>query len=115
MASLLKEEDYELIMEVLSNFEFDRVHKTMVALNWQYADKNLESSDGIPDVLYLRASAKKLLKQAISECREEGYRSLTIATGGLEAYFSEEDYLLNLKFVVSDTGVYWENGEVIHV
>lgn len=52
----------KLIKEVLSTFDFEKVHKTMVFLNWTWRYEK------VPDVLELRRTAERLLKNASVKC-----------------------------------------------
>lgn len=52
----------KLIKEVLSNFDFEKVHKVMTFLDWTWR------YDRVPDVLELRHTAERLLKEACAKC-----------------------------------------------
>ena len=73
---------------VLNNFDFSRVRKTMVALDWRWANK------GIPTIGDLYNEAERLLTKA----QEDG---TTVATGGLVA-MSTCTGVLSLSFVVDE-------------
>ena len=52
----------KLIKEVLDTFDFDKVHEVMIFLNWTWR------FDKVPDVLELRHTAERLLKEAGLKC-----------------------------------------------
>lgn len=60
----------------LNNFRFDKVHLTMVCLDWGWASTNMKP----PGVYDLIEKAKTLLSQAWDE-------RATIETGGLRAIY----------------------------
>jgi hypothetical protein len=48
----LQAKHYDLIMDCLAEFDFDRVHKVMTLLDWKYGD-----SKEVPDIQTLRTTA----------------------------------------------------------
>jgi hypothetical protein len=83
--------DEEQLDLVLNNFDFGRVRKTMVALDWRWAKK------GIPTIGDLYNEAERLLIKAQEE-------KCTIATGGLVAMGTKSG-VLSLSFVVEEVVV----------
>lgn len=79
----------ELIDEIMDEFDFDRVYKTMVALNWTW-----HSTNGVPNISDLRKSARGLLKSAVE------YDQVMVSSGGFVAY--KEDGILGLRFELTD-------------
>ena len=79
---------------IMDSFDFDKVHKVMVFLNWKWANGNggLE----VPEKYELRSEARRLLKMAIEE-------KTTVSTGGFIAEYTEKEKSgwMDLKFVVS--------------
>lgn len=65
----------ELIDNILDEFDFESVHKAMVALNWTWS-----STDGVPTIGELRRQARELLKELIKSNNE------IIGTGGFYVY-----------------------------
>ena len=91
---MLTEKQQEIIDEIMDNFDFEKVHKTMIALNWGWAD-----SDGglsIPDLSDIKKSARCRLKTAMEE-------NVSCASGGF--FVEKEDDYISLKFVVAE----WDN------
>lgn len=78
----------EQIDEIMDNFDFDRVHRAMVALEWVWTGCNGRT----PDKGTLRCEARRLLRQAA--------KSEYAATGGLCA--ENIDGYLRLSFEVDD-------------
>jgi hypothetical protein len=78
-----------MIDEILDEFNFEKVHKVMVALDWQY-----HNTDGVPTIGDLRRMARSLLKQVV-ESKNLRYT----ASGGFVAYM--EDGILGLRFEVA--------------
>lgn len=78
-----RDQAQEMIDEIMDEFDFERVHKTMEALNWQWRD------EGIPDIPTLRKAARSQLKQVSISPRDKsdldtGY--FLVSSGGFEAY-----------------------------
>lgn len=83
------------IDEVMDNFDFDRVHEVMTAIDWQWQDK------GVPEKSELRATARKLMNDVIKMVGEGGEVEYLYGSGGFEATAYSTGYL-NLRFVVAD-------------
>jgi len=64
----------EAIDSILDNFDFERVHKAMTALDWEWA-----STDGVPEIPDLRQKARELLKD-VSKTKS----GTTVGTGKRE-------------------------------
>jgi hypothetical protein len=85
----------EILDEILDEFDFEKVHKAMVALNWKWVD-------GVPTIGDLRRTARELLNDLVrGELRGVG-------TGGLCAYM--ENGLIGLRFEVTNWEVEVEKG-----
>lgn len=106
----LKSEHYNLIMDCLDEFDFERVHKVMTFLNWQWSDI------GVPDVHTLRRNCRKYLQEVIREVleRKDTGGEFTIGTGGFryEArlypdYHPTKFVWLRMSFTIED----WDNAE----
>jgi len=76
MRAELSKEMGELVNEILDEFEFEKVHRTMKALNWTWHD-----TDGVPTIGDLRRQARELLQELL---RNDKYH--ITGTGGLYAY-----------------------------
>lgn len=86
-----------MVDNIMDWFDFDRVHKTMVALDWQW----FTADDGIPSTSELRKLARELLWLVLENEHDDKY---TIAAGGFQASYENE--VLSLKFIVS----HWAEG-----
>lgn len=82
--------DKKLVKTILKNFDFEKVHIVMTALNWGWHDTNGE----VPSVPEMKTLAKKLLKEVLETDNR------LCATGGFEATY--QNGILELKFVVSE-------------
>ena len=97
---------YDMVNEVLAHFNFEKVHKTMTALNWKWFDKA-----AVPTIAELKESAEQRLYDAIkqvidpknTEHHDIGWIS---ASGGFKAMaWKNEDGTLariQLEFIVAD-------------
>ena len=90
---MLTEREQEAIDNIMDYFEFDKVLKTMIALDWKWVKEDHKSIDDleIPSIERIRKTARKALMRAI-EIKD--YTS----SGGFEAEYKDGD--LFLKFVV---------------
>ena len=94
------------IPEILDRINFDRIQKTMAALNWTWWDPT--SGYYIPDTIQLCFGAERILMQCIELWEQDGRpASGYMATGGFEVViqvFSNaddgEDISLRLSFSV---------------
>ena len=84
----------KLIDEVMDCFDFERVHKAMVALDWTWHDV-----DGVPDVYEIKKHARALLKDAIK-------RNVILSTGGFRVGFDPDEEVLFLEFIVDSWEAY---------
>lgn len=100
--------DYrDMIDDIIDNFDFEKVHQTMVALNWKWAGYK-----EVPEIPDLRKFARARLKEAHA-------RKTTISSGGFKATYekwSQIRFTLRLEFIVSDWDcdsydIYLDNNE----
>lgn len=78
---------------VLDSFDFECVHKAMVALKWKWHIPDDEPR--VPCIFDLRQAARKLLNAVV---KEKVYRS---GTGGFHVI--NHDGVLTLQFIVSES------------
>ena len=98
---MTKEYQIEII---LSEINWDKIHRTMTFLNWGYHNFN-ENNTSIPTIEELKIKGRKLLEDVWNrELDDEIYISLSC--GGFEAEKVEIDDLkiLSLKFVLTEWG-----------
>ena len=90
---MLTEREQEAIDNIMDYFDFDKVLKTMIALDWKWVKEDRESIDDleIPSIERIRKTARKALMRAI-EIKD------STSTGGFQAEYN--DGSLSLKFVV---------------
>lgn len=87
-----------MIDEILDEFDFEKVHRVMVALDWQWYGMDMSPSIGD-----LRRQARSLLKQVV-----DGKDLRQVSSGGLTAYM--ENGVLGLRFEISSYEIELEKG-----
>lgn len=80
------------IKDILENFDFEHVRKSMVALDWKWVTSDLKT-EYFPDIQELKVTAKLCLEHAIESTFSE--------TGGFLA--ANCSGVLNLYFVLEET------------
>ena len=92
---MLTDREQEAIDNIMDYFNFDKVLKTMIALDWKWFKEDYKSIDDleIPSIERIRKTARKALMRAI-EIKD--YTS----SGGFEAEY--DDGNLYLMFVVEE-------------
>ena len=91
-------------MDCLDEFDFERVHKVMVMLDWKYGD-----SKEVPDTQTLRKNARKYLIEAAKEALQKNCE-FTCSTGGFryEAKLYPDNFVwLRMSFTIEE----WDNAE----
>lgn len=107
MVAELEAKHYDLIMDCLDEFDFDRVQLVMQLLDWKYAD----CSD-VPTKQDLRCNARKYLQEVICRVLERnnvGDEYIT-GTGGFryEAKLYPDGFVwLRMAFEIES----WDNSE----
>jgi len=89
----------QIIKKIIEDFNFEKVHKAMVATNWIW-------SNGVPTISELVVRATKLLKEASKMSPES-----SVGTGGFIATKCYNDELgegLILEFILTQSE-YYEN------
>lgn len=83
------------ISNLLKEFDFDKVHKAMVALEWRWWHCN-----GTPDVSELKKTSKRKLRECVKNvvCSNTNY--FFISSGGLKAEYFKETNSFKLSFIV---------------
>lgn len=87
----------EMIDNIMDNFDFGRVAKTMKALEWKWHDVKV-----IPEEYDIRKAARKLLKSVPDTFIKDNYYT---GSGGLyvQAWYENADLvLMELTFVVAE-------------
>ena len=103
----LEAKHFDLIMDCLDEFDFERVHKVMEFLDWTWAD-----AAEVPDVLALRRNCRKYLQNVVVgalERKDTGGEYIE-GCGGFrfEAKLYEDGFLwLRMSFTIED----WDNAE----
>lgn len=100
---MMTDKEYDLIMDCLNEFDFEKVSDVMTFLNWTWGEN-------IPTVQELRANARKYLKAVIEGAHESEGKEYVTATGGFryECKIYEDGFVwLRMAFEVTD----WDNCE----
>lgn len=115
--SIPKHEKQRMVEEVLSQFDFEKVHKVMALLNWQYyidesvpdrlisipvSTKSIYS--GVPSPEYLKQFARDLMMDVLNSRRFD-----TIHCGGFTVFFDARYGELKLDFSVETYTTYPRN------
>lgn len=101
----LEPKHYDLIMDCLDEFDFDRVHRVMTFLDWKYAD-----SKEVPDIQTLRKKARKYLQEVMGQALNSEGGEYIIGTGGFryEAKLYPDNFVwLRMSFILEE----WDNAE----
>jgi len=104
----MTENHYDLIMDCLNEFDFDKVSDVMTFLNWEWSID--EHNYRVPTVQELRANARKYLKLVIQGALESEGKEYITGTGGFryECKIYENGFVwLRMSFEVTD----WDNAE----
>jgi len=84
---------------IMDNFNFERVHVAMTALDWTWVDYSDMSKLSVPTVPMLRKAARRLLNSAVDG-------QITTASGGFHARYcppeDEDEAMLVLSFVLAE-------------
>lgn len=98
---MLTEQQQGWIDEIMDNFDFEKVHKVMVALDWAWVVSLEDNLFEIPDKQAIMKDARRLMKHCLEVCTNKGDE---IGSGGFTAVFRGDGLLL--RFVVEDYGAW---------
>ena len=87
----MKKKQQKAIDKIMDWFDFTKVHRTMVALEWKW----VSAEDGIPTEPEIRETARRLMEDAIKD-------KISIATGGFRVHYDKKDDFISLSFVISE-------------
>ena len=110
----LTDKHYQVIFEIMDEFDFEKVALVMEYLNWSWAG-GLKDGDGTllyatPDIKVIKKKARELLITLATECIRGPEAERATATGGLrvEGKLYDDDFLwLRLSFEIDSV----DNGE----
>lgn len=85
----------KMVAVVMENFDFNRVHRVMVNLDWKWVIGDGETT--VPSIYRLTRNAERLLREAAQHYGEEEFYSC--GTGGFMAHLEGET--LTLQFILS--------------
>lgn len=84
--------------KILEQFDFYQVHKTMIALGWNWSFGN--NKRGIPDINTLRNEAKSMLLRVYEE------ETSQLSSGGFSCGYEEGELWLTFNVEEAHTGSY---------
>ena len=87
----MTEEQRKAVDNIMDWFDFEKVHKTMRALRWEWVG----AEEKIPCQGEIREKARQMLTQAIET-------EMSIGSGGLQVTYIPVERFLKLEFVVSE-------------
>lgn len=87
----MKNKHKKAIDKIMDWFDFSKVHRTMVALNWKW----VSAEDGIPTEPEIREMARRLMEDSINQ-------KVSIGTGGFRVHYDKKDDMITLSFVISE-------------
>lgn len=85
--------------QITQNFEFEKVHKAMKALDWHWLN-----SEGVPQIAEIVEAARRLCLECYEAAPQEQSQTKTLSTGGFRASYSAKEDLMTLEFIL-DTWV----------
>ena len=100
--------EYQLIHEIIENFDFEKCHIAMTLLNWKWAQIG---GARVPTIQELKDSAKQRLINAMDEIKTTEYKMgldspFIVSSGGLKASVFKNRYnhitFAKLEFVLTD-------------
>lgn len=89
--------------EILAHLNFDRINKTMIALDWGWSKPNCKLLE-IPNIEELKAKVVNLVIKAFHHYKTSNEIPISVCTGGFEVELtpSEKHFNISVKFVVDD-------------
>ena len=87
----MKNKHKKAIDKIMDWFDFSKVHRTMVALEWKWAS----AEDGIPTEPEIREMARRLMEDSINQ-------KVSIGTEGFRVHYNKKDDFISLSFVISE-------------
>lgn len=73
----------EQIAEIINEFDWKKVHRVMVALDWEW-----EECGGVPDIKRMKCSANRHLDCVWNEAISDNLTDIRIRSGGFVASYS---------------------------
>lgn len=93
----------EKVQEVIKRFDFKKVHKVMLALNWEWVEGKRAQVPSIPKL-------KKHAEWILHHVCDNNIGAYTCMSGGFEAQLTGET--LTLRFVIEYIDAYLGNDQI---
>ena len=93
-----------LIVDIMNEFDFDRVWSVMDHLNWKWGDPRSGNAE-VPNLDKIKDHAKSLLNTACLNALESDGEEFCIQTGGFKASAHKENgkiAFLQLQFILTE-------------
>ena len=93
------------VLRVMDKFDFEKVHKAMVAVGWKWTTHNPDDPMelAIPDVDRIKDSAADLMWDCYEWLDEDDADGSRVASGGFTATL-DKDGTISLEFVLEEAG-----------
>jgi hypothetical protein len=105
MKQLTEEQQDALMDECIDNFDFEKVHKVMVMLQWKWVEKD-GSTLSIPDIPRMKAAARRSLRAAYRYWKTHEGNHAVVGSGGFEACYAtpegDNGHAFYLRFVLAE-------------
>lgn len=98
MSKMTERRKLSLINKVIKDFDFTKVHKTMVIFDWKWFGH-------VPEIPEMKSTAQRLLHEVLDDDN-----CFAMGTGGFEA--SKRGRELTLSFCLTENSVYLREDEV---
>lgn len=85
------------IDDIMDWFDFDRVHKVMVALDWKWVN----AEEGVPNQAELRQQVRRLMKDCYHKAHYGSDVIYGLGTGGFEVEYNKEGDYFEVRFIAT--------------
>ena len=103
-----EEQRDQMIDAVISAFDFDKVHRVMVYLDWKWVTET--GALEVPDIHRLKACSRRLMREAYRMQQKHGTEVGVVGSGGFRAqyFWADEkgDADIHLSFLVEEQNSY---------
>ena len=93
------------VLRVMNTFDFEKVHKAMVAVDWKWTTRNPDDVHelAIPDIDRIKESAANLMWSCYEWLDEKDVDGSRVASGGFTATL-DKDGTISLEFILEEAG-----------
>lgn len=94
-----EENRQKVINHIIDKFDFDKVHRIMTIMDWQW---NIDNDYYIPSADEIKSRAIELLNNTYSDILMDNDLWYDDGSGGLEVLYDPTEDFLELKFVIEE-------------